>query len=1650
MGFYGNITNTARTQFQFDKIYPSRTAMENQCSKDGVYVGRYVLIEYDSPVQSNYKTAFRQGTVAEFLDGSYLYMSKNFEEANRVPYFADQYWDYDWDSTDIIDGVVEGTRVRVKETEDQYIEQTLVAKVGEYTFYECIGASGQAEGHAAKFKYIATDYTDNYSTNYNRDKAAYSNSIGRGWDSTVWQKVYEDGKEKYVMIAELNSVVPTFDIQADAPSLAPITPHFDANSTNVYYKLHWQPQWGLRTRAASGEVKSPVLDKNGATIRTKNPVFASAPHQNTETGSETYPSNVSTIWRKYEYDTLAGNQNVYQFNINTETWETPNEGTENEERYQIPAAIYFNQEGFDPTVISHTAIIKDKIKNAKWDGVSDVIRIEPTGWSGHQYSPHSGFQEVEPQVDTQELVMMLPSLGNTISEIWDLVYGGPSTNSTISKTMRRNKNIGWEDPEEPYDYSGLRLITEKYYAVSITADTFEPDVYYYKDKDTDRYMLAQEYKAGQAYYSRSSGYSYTPAETETIAGCINTVHDLIGMIITDRKVTDDPTSPDIDFEQISSNHIYYYPSDGTYRIKDIDYEFEPLEDLAYTYSPVDVTPENFVPYLYFIKEITYKLAATYTEGETYFQKNGEAYNEINITQNNFITNTYYTKQEKFIPADEFIEGTQYYTKELNIAENAIFTLANDAMKDFEEGYYKAPTGSFIYQRGGYPEDGMMYYSIDESKLGMPITFKDNYLPNVFYYKVPAQGDASISEYYLSTDEQCNRLNAPFYKIPQEPGERLHKATIELNYPNNYDIQQEEAPDDPVAADNWKGPYYSTEGFWDEANKEWSTDTRTELKYFFVPGVFYKKVEEAIEGEEEVKISWKALDFYPSGGEDPGYGYLLDRPRVNTSLPDDLPEYGDPVNAYRVKLIDIEDELLNQGKVYYLAFTQKYTTEEEIDGIVQEVEKVRYTQFSEIKGHKGLDYIHHQTGRLGCREMGIDGPTNLVLPIEVYEMDPGEEYDLLYEAERFFYKGNEGSYIKDRLSTFTEERRYYYAEKFIVTENGAVTPFDNSIFYAPNKYYYFSDEEGKFVIETSPTLREGVTYYIREDIYISNDSSNTLPLGSTWNLNATFIPNSVVLSKRREKPIMRELSGFGRGLNTINGLILKMSELLAANNYQTRDRNTLQGAINYLNDIIFKLDALTPGQFPVVDHFGRLHGANTKFDDWVSIHIDPNIEQPIFEIRHDYNPTTLEDDADDLNETAERSTFTMPIFTFDEKGHKVAEAVKEFTLPYNFKHVSGKNNSTSVLEAVSSVNTKITAKNAQDEITFEGSNKWIAIDTATEDTLKIGHVLSGVTKAAYGLAQNETLETLKTNKVFEVPYFNVDEAGHIISASTKTVELPAVFNTITVGEISAAATNANGHEAGSTSATVVEDTFTFHPGNKWINLAINKPNAKALTISHVLSPLSASSYGDNTNRTPKFGDTFNTLYLTTDEAGHLTGLNTYTVKIPGLNLSKESDATKNVLVGVDYTYDATNANGTFKEVKTVLSALTLNSYTIASKAEPILATDTLGTALGKLEKTLSILNSGADQEGSLDYKLEAVKTELRGSGIKEDFNTMSKIQSWISEGVAGESSIINRVKALEDDKLPSYEHLDDDNFYLIQMVEGKPEWVSLAHWNGGKY
>ena len=76
MGFYGNIRNATSNSFKFDRIYSNRVMMENNADIDGVFGGRYALVEYDQPLIENpgdvntvyKKYAPLQGTY--YLEGS--------------------------------------------------------------------------------------------------------------------------------------------------------------------------------------------------------------------------------------------------------------------------------------------------------------------------------------------------------------------------------------------------------------------------------------------------------------------------------------------------------------------------------------------------------------------------------------------------------------------------------------------------------------------------------------------------------------------------------------------------------------------------------------------------------------------------------------------------------------------------------------------------------------------------------------------------------------------------------------------------------------------------------------------------------------------------------------------------------------------------------------------------------------------------------------------------------------------------------------------------------------------------------------------------------------------------------------------------------------------------------------------------------------------------------------------------------------------------------------------------------------------------------------------------------------------------------------------------------------------------------------------
>ena len=270
MGFYGNITNTARTQFQFDRIYANRAEMDKNANVDGIFMNRYVLVEYDSEVNTD--TLLRVQ-----LKNGYLY----YNPTGKTDYST----------------LLTCSLVKKNDVVYSYNDSTKLT-----IFYMITSEYQTGSSTAASFKEIVRGDSDipNYTKNYNIDINKYG--AGRGYDSTVWQKTYVNNVEKYVMIAELNSVVPTFDVSADAPTTEPIVPHFDAQSTDLYYKLHWQAPWGMRVKQAANASQSDEI--SSYTKYTYNP----------DTGAEVESSsgnyNADIYYNKAGFDITKHNESA--------------------------------------------------------------------------------------------------------------------------------------------------------------------------------------------------------------------------------------------------------------------------------------------------------------------------------------------------------------------------------------------------------------------------------------------------------------------------------------------------------------------------------------------------------------------------------------------------------------------------------------------------------------------------------------------------------------------------------------------------------------------------------------------------------------------------------------------------------------------------------------------------------------------------------------------------------------------------------------------------------------------------------------------------------------------------------------------------------------------------------------------------------------------------------------------------------------------------------------------------------------------------------------------------------------------------------------------------------------------------------------------
>lgn len=1581
MGFYGNITNTTRTQFSFDATYPSRYEMDTQVANDGVYVGRYVLVEYDKDIKGSlsgipqvYKITtdglnkdFALSISADFIVNEKVDGEENEVNPTIIRCITDE------DRKNIADGklkytdnlIEKGTVLRVpgKLNDDGTPIYNLVANSGTHTnpsnpenslsdeYWVATGneqfvitmMTEDEQGRPVKqyttftgalWESLGNSSQDSFTLNFTRDKQYYKTS--RGYDSTVWQKVLDKGYEKYVMVAELNTIVPTFDITADAPTIVPLRPHFDVDSTNVYYKLHWQPTWGLRIRSSEPDTQVPQYDTEG------RPIAATILSSNSRVE---YPSDENTHWTRTEFDKTTNSKKVLYAKYNETGGIDWVEKAPEEDPPVLNAAIYYNRDGFDPDVVSKSwdrkylhqlgfadrrdpAVDPDVSPSEDKGFIAEGITIAPTGLSGNTYANHNGV--ATPEVDTQELSIMLPSIGDAISDVWDLVYGGRKTNEAIQKTQKRNSDVEWYDARAVQDRTGLRLVK---------------DGFTYKMKSGETQGCPRNY--------------YNTANVNTIAGCINSVHDLMGMIIQPYNTFDAMK------KNITNNDddtIYFDVSSDKYYRRDMKYTYTPLAASAYTYERIDLSEGEFKPDLYYVKNGSkYDVASgKYNKDLEYYVRKltaSEGYEQVKVQP--FDGSKYYYINEltdggkDFISEPTYHRDKTYYTMDSARIDKRRIDLGDDFkgytyyqyMTDTSTNKLNSPYYAIDWTFAGQNYDPKAtYYEIEERFALKDVIseppYTDLYLPGIFYYRAwaedkyskvywdghrdfiaynknddgtytPVQGTPTIGEYYY---EKLHTAGEPYIL---KSGEQPVKADFDYRIDNS-DLGTGNVKKDGVLIDH----YMVKKG-------EKVTETYTEIDTY-EQVKFNDPSSSYVWDEAKAGPAWvfdksvgdyvrNTLPFDPEKNKQNLYfvqqkkyvyvyaGGTIDEDKPLHLLPYARTQvsYKDPLSGEIVEDFDINYKDIQHGNPWFVKTT--------------------------VNSHLLGPYtIYIPVTATSIRRQLVDYYTNPVRDerdrLQYYQLKK-KKIDKFYAPNLYYYKVGEnldrerkGSYILETNKHLKVNNVDGYslahltitsADYHKINEHDTATN-QRIYFYYPN--YFYRKEGDEYVLAQEKTMNPNETYYVIKNFYIDSDTMNIMPHGQQWNNKIKHIPPSVSLATRDVGFTYYELVDFARKLNTIHGLILKMNQVIDSEDTDTRDLKTIQGALNTFNDWISHLGKLDSQDLVIVDNYGRLtsapanvtqtneglnHTPGKKQDvtgiasdvfpmaenltndggfrnQWLTVNVDGKPTKPIVSLRHNYQPVKDTTSNSDMN-NPKKDTMVLYTPIVDPKGHVVGHNDHTVTLPYGFKTITtnGRSTTDSGDNTGNPSTSNVVADNTQDTLGINSGNKWIKIDTnAGSDTITISHDIHTPTVNAKGQTD---LNNPATDSI-TIQDTTYDNAGHMTANQNHKYILPYGFKYITTnGRVSNNNTE-NLAAQGQIAADNTQDTLGINSGDEWIRIITN-PDSDVLTISHDVKNTSSVDGGNISLSNEERGTTFSITLYDFDSKNHFSKKTTTNYTLP---------------------------------------------------------------------------------------------------------------------------------------------------------------------------
>lgn len=272
--FYGNIKNNSRASFIFDRIYSSRTEMDTalysvldengERSGDGVFINRYVLINYGYTAAGNYVK----------VDPSYVQASGETANSTHIV-TANNYRNfYTYNSSD---GVYEPAT-------QYYTREQLNSR---HYYYWIKNFNDRYEVNTAGTGRVENSY---FAGNREVDARNYH----ADYHLTVWMKIYTDNEERYIQVGRLKAEAPAFQAITDAPG--ELAPHFDlVQSSDINYMYHVPSMWDvtLNTATESG-ITYPYFNVNGfnETTNKKDTTNTNAITMPQYKSGKTYPTHV--------------------------------------------------------------------------------------------------------------------------------------------------------------------------------------------------------------------------------------------------------------------------------------------------------------------------------------------------------------------------------------------------------------------------------------------------------------------------------------------------------------------------------------------------------------------------------------------------------------------------------------------------------------------------------------------------------------------------------------------------------------------------------------------------------------------------------------------------------------------------------------------------------------------------------------------------------------------------------------------------------------------------------------------------------------------------------------------------------------------------------------------------------------------------------------------------------------------------------------------------------------------------------------------------------------------------------------------------------------------------------------------------------------